>query len=113
MDDLDLGAIDCDIHPGVPGTAVLLPYMDEYWRDQFVSRVIDGLELASYPPNAPLSCRPDWRPAKGKPGIDIAMLRSQALDAFGIRLAICNPLYGGQVALSETMGAVVCRAVND
>ena len=113
MGDLDLGAIDCGIHPGVPGTAVLLPYMDEYWRDQFVSRVIDGLELASYPPNAPLSCRPDWRPAKGKPGIDIAMLRSQALDAFGIRLAICNPLYGGRVALSETMGAVVCRAVND
>jgi predicted TIM-barrel fold metal-dependent hydrolase len=113
MDDLDLGAIDCDIHPGVPSTAVLLPYMDDYWRDQFVSRAIDGLELASYPPNAPLSCRPDWRPAKGKPGTDIAMLRSQALDAFGIRLAICNPLYGGQVALSETMGAVVCRAVND
>jgi predicted TIM-barrel fold metal-dependent hydrolase len=41
------------------------------------------------------------------------MLRALALDAFGISLAICNPLYGGQVALSETMGTVVCRAVNN
>jgi predicted TIM-barrel fold metal-dependent hydrolase len=106
-------AIDCDIHPAVPGSAALLPFMDDYWRDQFVSRAIDGLELASYPPNAPLSCRPDWRPTAAKPGTDIAMLRSQALDGFGTRLAICNPLYGGQVALSETMGAVICRAVND
>jgi uncharacterized protein len=107
------GAIDCDIHPGVPSMAALLPYMDNYWRDQFISRGVDDWWLASYPPNAPISCRPDWRPAEGRPGTDIDLLRSQALDAFAIRLAICNPLYGGQVAFSETMGAVVCRAVND
>ncbi len=107
------GTIDCDIHPGVPSTEVLLPFMNDYWRDQFISRAIDGLELASYPPNAPLTCRPDWRPAKGKPGSDLSLLRSHALDAFGIRLAICNPLYGGQVAFSETMGAVLCHATNE
>jgi uncharacterized protein len=107
------GAIDCDIHPGIPNASVLLPFMDDYWRDQFISRAIDGLELASYPPGAPLSCRPDWRPAKGKPGTDLDLLRSQALDAFGLRLAICNPLYGCQVAFSETMGAVTCHAVNE
>lgn len=108
-----LAVIDCDIHPGIPNVAALLPYLDAYWQDQFLSRGIDGIELASYPPNAPLSCRPDWRPEHGRPGADIAMLRSQALDAFGIDLAICNPLYGGQVAFSETMGAATCRAVND
>ncbi len=107
------GAIDCDIHPGVPSTKVLLPYMDDYWRDQFVSRAIDGLELASYPPNAPITCRPDWRPANGKAGSDLSMMQSQALDAFGIRLAVCNPLYGGQVAFSETMAAVTCHATNE
>jgi predicted TIM-barrel fold metal-dependent hydrolase len=31
----------------------------------------------------------------------------------GTALAICNPLTGGQVAVSESMGAAVCRAVND
>ena len=44
-----LDAIDCDIHPGVPNVAALLPYMEPYWQDQFVSRGIDGIELASYP----------------------------------------------------------------
>jgi uncharacterized protein len=113
MNAITTGAIDCDIHPGVPGIAPLLPYMDEFWRDSFVRRGMDGFDLASYPPGAPLSCRADWRPPAGKPGTDMALLRSQALDAFGTRLAICNPLYGGQVAVSETMGAAICSAIND
>ena len=58
------GAIDCDIHPTVPGIGVLLPYMDDYWQEAFVSRGIDGLEMASYPPGAPISCRADWRPQR-------------------------------------------------
>jgi predicted TIM-barrel fold metal-dependent hydrolase len=107
------GAIDCDLHPGVPGIATLLPYMNDFWRDSFVRRGMDGFDLASYPPGAPLSCRPDWRPASGKPGTDIAQLRAQALDGFGTRFAICNTLYGGQVAVSETMGAAICSAIND
>ena len=107
------GAIDCDIHPAIPSTSVLLPFMDDYWRDQFRSREIDGMDLASYPPNAAISCRPDWRPAKGKPGADLDLLRAQALDPFGTSLAICNPLYGGQVAFSETMGAALCHATNE
>ena len=106
-------AIDCDIHPGVPGIGTLLPYMSEYWRDAFVQRGMDGFDMASYPPNAPISCRADWRPEKGKPGTDIALLQSQALDHFGTRFAICNPMYGGQVAVSETMGAAICSAIND
>jgi predicted TIM-barrel fold metal-dependent hydrolase len=104
--------IDCDLHPGVPGMQVLLPYMDDYWRDQFVLRAIDNLEMASYPLNAPLTCRPDWRPAEGKPGTDLGLLRSQALETFNTRYAICNPLWGGQVAFSETMGAAICGAIN-
>jgi hypothetical protein len=107
------GAIDCDIHPGVPGISALLPYMSEFWQDAFVQRGMDGFDLASYPPNAPLTCRADWRPAKGKPGTDLGLLQTQALDQFGTRFAICNPLYGGQVAASETMGAAICSAIND
>jgi uncharacterized protein len=107
------GAIDCDIHPGVPGIRALLPYMDAHWRDAFVSRGMDGFDMASYPPGAPISCRPDWRRPGAKPGTDLAQMQEAALDAFGTRLAICNPLYGGQVAVSETMGAAICSAVND
>ena len=107
------GSIDCDIHPGVPDIAALLPYMSEYWQDAFVSRGIDGMEMASYPPGVPISCRPDWRIAGTKPGASLAQMQLEALDHFGARFAILNPLTGGQIAVSETMGAAVCSAVND
>jgi predicted TIM-barrel fold metal-dependent hydrolase len=109
------GAIDCDIHPAVPNTKVLLPYLPEYWRDQLVNRFIDRspFVLQSYPPNAPLTCRPDWRPAQGLPGSDFDALRRDALDAFGSRLAICNVLHGSIALFNEDMGAVICSAVND
>jgi uncharacterized protein len=105
--------IDCDIHPSVPGIKTLLPYMDQFWQESFVARGIDGFDLQSYPPGSPITCRPDWRLEKGKPGTSLAAMRQQALDAFGIGIAICNTLYGGQVAVSETMGAAICSAVND
>ena len=104
--------IDCDVHPGVQTVRDLLPYMSEYWQEQFINRGIDGLDLATYPPNAPLSCRPDWREPGAKPGVRLEGLRAAVLDGFGAELAICNPLYGGQVAMSEQMGAAVCSAVN-
>ena len=106
-------AIDCDIHPGVPDIKALLPYMNDFWRHSFVDRGIDGFDMMSFPLGAPISCRPDWRVTGERPGASLPSMRSQALDRFGIDLAICNPLTGGQVAVSETMGAAICSAVND
>jgi hypothetical protein len=37
----------------------LLPYLDDHWKEQVVSRAIDGLDLTSYPPRLPLSGRSD------------------------------------------------------
>lgn len=105
--------IDCDVHVGVPSVEVLLPYMSEYWREQFVSRAIDNMELASYPPNSPLACRPDWREKGAKPGSSLERVRADLFDGLGVDIAICNPLYGGQVAMSDYMGASLCSAVND
>jgi predicted TIM-barrel fold metal-dependent hydrolase len=109
------GAIDCDVHPAVPSTAALLPYLDDYWRDQIVNRHIHktAFHLQSYPPNAPLSCRPDWRPAAGAPGSDIDQFRAQALDGFGSRFAICNVLHGSIVLFNEDMSSALVSAVND
>ncbi|MFL6825008.1 MAG: amidohydrolase, partial [Bradyrhizobium sp.] len=28
------GGVDCDVHPAVPHLTTLLPYMNDYWRDQ-------------------------------------------------------------------------------
>ena len=109
------GAIDCDIHPAVPSTAALLPYLPEYWQDQFVNRHIDRFPftLMSYPPNAPASCRPDWRVENGLPGSDIPALQRQALDAFGSSIAICNVLHGAIALFNADMAAALCSAVND
>jgi predicted TIM-barrel fold metal-dependent hydrolase len=122
------GAIDCDVHPGVPTIKALLPYMSEFWQESFVARGLDGFVPSGYPPNAPISCRADWRPETGgpetggpetgrpqtgRPGADLAQVQRQALDAFNTKYAICNTLFGGAVAVSETMGAAICSAVND
>lgn len=107
------GGIDCDIHPAVSDLKALLPYLDDHWRDMVVQRGLHELNSISYPPNAPITSRPDWRPAKGKAGTDLTLLRAQALDAFGTRYAICNCLYGVQLLFSEDMAVAFARAVND
>jgi predicted TIM-barrel fold metal-dependent hydrolase len=108
------GAIDCDLHPSLPDVAGLLPYLSEYWRDQFINRHIDKLpfQLSSYPPASPLTARPDWRPARGqKPGPE--PIRAHVLDRFGLGYAICNPLHGGVALFNYDMAAALCSAVND
>lgn len=108
------GAIDCDIHPALPNTAALLPYLDEYWREHMIQRGLDkdNLETAAYPPNAPLSARPDWR-GPGRPGTDLGLVQKHCLDGFGTRFAICNPIHGAPALFSEDMSAALCRALND
>jgi predicted TIM-barrel fold metal-dependent hydrolase len=112
---LGYAPIDCDIHPAVPDTKALLPYFDDYWREQITERGIDriSLNLTSYPPNAPLSARPDFKVPGKRTGSDLATLQRQALEPFGTRFAICNVLHAAQVFHSEDMSAVFCTAVND
>ena len=109
------GAIDCDLHPAPPSASELLPYLDEYWRDQIVDRHIAAysFNLTSYPPNSPLSARPDWRQDSGAPGGTLAMIRRQALDPFGTRFAICNVLHGAVALFNEDMAMALCSAIND
>src|SRR5438309_3358728 len=106
--------IDCDIHPAVGGTrTTLIHYLDDHWKEQVVSRAIDGLDLTSYPPNMPLSSRADWRPASGKPGSDFEMLQRGTFDQLGASHAICNVLYGAQAVYDPYMASAFCKAIND
>ena len=107
------GAIDCDIHPTLPGLRTLFPYLPEHWRDIFVQRGMHELVSNNYPPGAPLSCRPDWRPQSGGPASHLDQLRAQALDPWSTSLAICNCLYGVQLLFSEDMAAAIARAMNE
>src|SRR5258708_34618420 len=89
------GAVDCDLHPAPPSAEALLPYLDEYWRDQLVDRHIArySFNLTTYPPNSPLSPRPDWRQKSGLPGGGRDMIRRQALEPCRCRFAICNVVH--------------------
>src|ERR1700710_2928512 len=109
------GAGDCDRHPRPPSAEALLPYLDEYWRDQLVDRHIAryAFNLTSYPPNSPLSARPDWRQGSGLPGGTLNTIRRQALDPFGSRFAICNVLHGAAALFNEDMAMALCSAIND
>jgi predicted TIM-barrel fold metal-dependent hydrolase len=110
-----LGAIDCDIHPAVPNTRVLLPYLDDYWREHVLRRGLEreNFEPSSYPANAPINGRPDWRLPAGPPGSSLQALQSHILDRFQNHRAICNVVHGAQVMLSEDLSAAFCRAINN
>src|SRR5256714_4291128 len=82
------GGVDCDLHPAVPHLTSLLPYLNDYWRDQVTTRGMTDLVSQSYPTNSPISSRPDWRPAQGKPGSSLADMQRQALDRFGTAFRI-------------------------
>jgi uncharacterized protein len=108
-----LQAIDCDIHPTVPSVRALLPYLDDHWREAVEARGITSLESISYPRNAPLTSRSDWRGDSGQAATDIAALREHVLDRFGVRLAICNCLYGVQLVFDPYMARAFASALND
>ncbi len=92
---------------------VLLPYLDDHWREAVVRRGIDDQTTISYPTVNPLTFRSDWRDETGRTATSVERLAEQALDPFGTTFAICNCLYGAQAAFSEDLGVAVARAVND
>jgi predicted TIM-barrel fold metal-dependent hydrolase len=110
---LSSSTIDCDVHANVPNMQALLPYLDEQWRDSVIDRGLNSLESISYPPNAPLTARADWRGKAGEPPNTLDKLRTHALDRWNIDIAICNCLYGVQLLFSEDMAAAFAKAVND
>ncbi|MBN9563171.1 MAG: amidohydrolase [Alphaproteobacteria bacterium] len=104
--------VDCDVHPVVPGMVALLPYLDEMWREMVVRRGLDELNSISYPSNAPLTTRADWRDASGRGASTPERLAREAMAPFGTGTAILNCLYGVQLPFSEDLGAAFARAVN-
>jgi predicted TIM-barrel fold metal-dependent hydrolase len=105
------GAIDCDFHPRAPTARALWAYMDEHWRDTAEVRGIDAWETISYPANAPLTMRPDWRESGAD--ADPAKAAKATLDRFGFATSICNSLFPVQAFRDESLAAAFARALND
>jgi len=109
-------AIDCDVHPPSPAIGDLIPYIeDPYWREMVTLRGIDRLKLAptSFPANAPINCRPDWKSTAQTPAEQAAQMRAQLLEPFGLSIAVCNSLHGVQLLHAEDMAAMFCTALNN
>ncbi len=106
-------AIDCDLHPTLPGLSALGPYLAPLWQETMVRRGFDEMLSIAYPANAPLTVRADWRDAKGQAASTPERLRAEAMTPFGTGTAILNCLYGAQVLFSDDLAGVFCRAVND
>src|SRR5215470_20238950 len=109
----DLKSIDCDVHPSVPGMRALMPYLEDFWRDSVEDRGITSLESISYPPNAPISARSDFRGAGNRAATTVGELQAQVFDRWGASFAICNCLYGVQLVLNADMARAFTRALND
>ena len=105
------GAIDCDFHPRAPTPRGLAPYMDDHWRDTIELRGIDSWDSIAYPPNAPLTSRPDWRQAAAD--TEPAKAAKETLDRYGFAHAVCNSLFPVQTFRDENLAAVFARALND
>jgi predicted TIM-barrel fold metal-dependent hydrolase len=107
------GAIDCDVHPGVPDVSVLLPHLDTFWRDCVIDRGLSSLDSNSYPLKSPLTSRPEWRGSNGLAAADVAQVTDQVFGRWQSGFAILNCLYGVQLLFSEDMASAFCRAIND
>jgi predicted TIM-barrel fold metal-dependent hydrolase len=107
--------IDCDVHLNVPSVRTLLPHLDEYWREHILRRGMedDNLELSAYPPNAPINCRPDWKPEKGLAASSFEQIRDHVLTPFNPEFVILNALYGAQIMFSDDLSLALCKGVNN
>jgi predicted TIM-barrel fold metal-dependent hydrolase len=114
-----LAIVDCDIHPAFSTPTELMRYLPQRWRDH----------LASFGPRAPQplfgvipyprmatgnGARGDaWPPTGGPPASDLAFMRMQHLDAYGIDYGVLQPLAAGSSTLDQGLGAAMCTAVNE
>lgn len=109
----ELGAIDCDMHPSIPHIDALLPHLSEHWRSSIEDRGIESFDSIAYPPNSPLTSRPEWREEAGRVPSRFETFQAGLLSNYNVRYAIGNCLYGVHMAFSEDLAAGLARAVND
>lgn len=114
-----IGIVDCDIHPNFRGADDLAPFLPERWRTHLATyghHLRQGLSSTlAHPRMNPGVARADaWPPNGGPPGSDLAFMRSQHLDPYGISHGILMCLRpGGCDQRNLEFGAALCRATND
>jgi predicted TIM-barrel fold metal-dependent hydrolase len=107
--------IDCDVHAQVPSLATLFPYMDDVWVEWATERGYRGPIQVSdvYPPNAPISVRPEWQVEGRPPASELGLLQQHILDPWQVDHAVVNCYYGIDGLRHPDWAAAIASAVND
>jgi len=119
------GGVDCDLHPAVPHLTSLLPYLNDYWRDQVTTRGMVDLVSQSYPTHSPITSRPDTHPSSIACKVEtVASGRAASFgsshadgddgDVAGVAAGVSRPESSGPAwltipALSNTLSAMAPR----
>jgi predicted TIM-barrel fold metal-dependent hydrolase len=110
--------IDVDIHPK-SALEDLKPYLSNRWWDHlqtYGTRAANGFVRGyTYPKSQPQASRRDsWPPGGGLPASDLAFMREQHLDFYGIEHAVMNPLSPtGQGDQNIEFSAAMAFAANE
>ena len=108
--------VDIDVHVAPPTIEVLFPFLADYWLEFIHESNFQAPPSAAqvYPPRAPTSCRPEWRPADGSPaGSSLAMLRSEVLDPLRTERAIVNCYWGVESVRHPDFALALARGSAD
>jgi len=106
--------IDCDVHNYPISNAALAPFLPRRWN-AFIKQIgFTGPADTPYKGGYPFNARRDATAPGGKrPGDDPAFARTQLLDAWNIRYAILNSLYGVPHIQNLDFANALMRAIND
>jgi uncharacterized protein len=107
-----LGLIDCDVHTQLPSLAALKRYLPRRWHVYYDQLPRPSLPEIGLRP-APDFYRQDTFPATGPPGSDLALMREQLLDRFGVTRAILAPFEIVVFPQQGELSAAVFEALNE
>lgn len=109
-----VGVIDCDVHNYPVSTAALAPFLSRRWN-AFIEQIgFTGPPDTGYKGGYPFNARRDATSPRGhRPGDDPEFAREQLLDAWNIRYAIINNLYGIPFLPNLDFANALMRAINE
>lgn len=106
-DEVEIGIVDCDVHPYPPHADALRPYLAPAWRDAG----IPGRRDIYLSPNG--GQRRDAQPESGHPGSDPQLLERQLFGEAGVDYAILLPFGSVGSVPDYRHGAALASAYND
>ena len=112
-----LAIIDGDVHTAPSNLSELAPFLEKRWLEHlktYGSRKRHGSHYEPYPKAAPKAMRRDAWPDDGRtPGSDLALVRKQHLDHYGVEVGIMGPLgLTGHGEINADLSAAMAIAIN-